>query len=240
MDVMEETSDRAKRAAAEAAVDLVEDGMALGLGTGSTAAHFVELLAGRIRADGLRLFCVPTSLTTAAQASSLEIPLVTLDDVKSLDLTIDGADEADGALDLIKGAGGALLREKIVAAASSRMVVIADASKRVETLGAFPLSVEIVRFGAPATLEQIDAVLSEADVDGRRVTHRQGDNGRFITDEGHEIVDLHLGRIGDASALSQALLAIPGVVETGLFIGMATELMLGAADGSVERVTRDV
>jgi ribose 5-phosphate isomerase A len=230
--------DRAKRAAAEAALALVEDGMALGLGTGSTAAIFVDLLAGRMNRDGLRVLGVPTSLVTAAQAGSLGIPLTTLDDVPRLDLTVDGADEADGRLDLVKGGGGALLREKIVAAASERMVVIADASKRVEALGAFPLPVELVRFGAAATLARLERVLAEADVGGTRITRRQGPSGLYITDEGHEIADLHLGRIGDAAALERALLSVPGVVETGLFIGMAERLILGHAEGHAETVER--
>ncbi|MEM7499951.1 MAG: ribose-5-phosphate isomerase RpiA [Pseudomonadota bacterium] len=228
-----------KRAAAAEALSLVEDGMTLGLGTGSTAAIFVDLLAARMKAENLRLLCVPTSLATAAQAGSLDIPLTTLDDVAALDLTVDGADEADGRLDLIKGGGGAHLREKIVAAASRRMVVIADDTKRVATLGAFPLPVEIVRFGAGATIAAIEAALASADVDSRRVTRRQGPGGRFITDEGHEIVDLHLERIGDAPALAAALLAVPGVVETGLFIGMAERLILGRADGGCETVARE-
>ncbi|MEM6357884.1 MAG: ribose-5-phosphate isomerase RpiA [Pseudomonadota bacterium] len=227
-----------KRAAAAAALALVEDGMTLGLGTGSTAAIFVDLLAERMKAETLRLLCVPTSLATAAQAGALDIPLTTLDDVAELDLTVDGADEADRALTLIKGGGGALLREKIVAGASRRMVVIADDTKLVPTLGAYPLPVEIVRFGAAATIAGIEAVLEAADVDGRELSHRQGASGRYITDEGHEIVDLHLGRIGDGAALSQALLAVPGVVETGLFIGMAERLILGRADGGAETVTR--
>ncbi|MEL6766463.1 MAG: ribose-5-phosphate isomerase RpiA [Pseudomonadota bacterium] len=233
-----ETDGRAagKRAAAAEALALVEDGMMLGLGTGSTAAIFVDLLAERMKAENLRLLCVPTSLATAAQAGALDIPLTTLDDVAALDLTVDGADEADAALTLIKGGGGALLREKIVADASRRMVVIADDTKKVETLGAFPLPVEIVRFGAPATIARIEGVLADADVGATRLTHRQGPNGRYITDEGHEIVDLHLGRIGDAPALSAALLAVPGVVETGLFIGMAERLILGRADGAADTV----
>ncbi|MEM9782338.1 MAG: ribose-5-phosphate isomerase RpiA [Pseudomonadota bacterium] len=227
-----------KRAAAAAALDLVEDGMVLGLGTGSTAAIFVELLAKRMQAEGLGIVGVPTSVSTAGQAGSLGIPLTTLDAVEMLDMTVDGADEVDGNLDLIKGAGGALLCEKIVAAASTRMVVIADASKRVETLGRFPLPIEITRFGSAATERRLSDCLDAQDVGARRLERRRVQGGVFITDEGNEIVDLHLERIGDARALNTALSALPGVVETGLFIGMATTALIANASGGVDRLDR--
>lgn len=227
-----------KQAAAAAAAAMVEDGMVLGLGTGSTAAVFVDLLARRIAAEGIGVIGVPTSVTTAGQAGSLGIPLTTLDAVDQLDMTVDGTDEVDGRLDLIKGGGGALLCEKIVAAASARMVVIADASKHVETLGRFPLPVEIVRFGAAATERRIAACLEGQDVGSRAMVRRRTQGGVFVTDEGHEIVDLHLERIGDAPALNTALAQVPGVVETGLFIGLAATVLIGHDDGRVERLDR--
>ncbi|MEM6972239.1 MAG: ribose-5-phosphate isomerase RpiA [Pseudomonadota bacterium] len=232
------TGTAGKRAAAAAAVALVEDGMTLGLGTGSTAAIFVDLLAERIAADGIGVLGVPTSVVTAGQAGSLGIPLTTLDAVDRLDLTVDGADEVDGSLTLIKGGGGALLCEKIVAAASDRMVVIADPSKKVDTLGNFALPVEIVRFGAAATERRVAACLERQDVGARRMSRRRNQGGVFVTDEGHEIVDLSLERIGDAEALHAALLDLPGVVETGLFIGIADTVLIGRDDGQVDRYDR--
>ncbi len=224
-------ADAAKRAAARRALQLVEDGMRLGLGTGSTAKVFVDLLAERARAEGLSLICVATSRRTRGQAEGLGLEVTTLDRAGALDLTIDGADEFDEALNLIKGGGGALLQEKIVAAASARMVVIADPSKEVVTLGKFPLPVEIVRFGSEATMRHIARCLEAADVDGRRMELREGSDGPYRTDEGHYIVDLRLGRIGDPAGLNAALNVLPGVVETGLFCGMASAVILGEPDG---------
>jgi ribose 5-phosphate isomerase A len=178
------TADDLKRMAAEKAMDYVEPGMKLGLGTGSTARHFVELLGERVKA-GLDVLCVPTSEATRAQAAALGIPLTTLDDTPSLDLTVDGADEIDGELRLIKGGGGALLREKIVAAASSRMIIIADASKCVAMLGAFPLPVEVVRFGARATLEMVQALAADVGCHGEISVRRTPDGQAFITENGH-------------------------------------------------------
>ncbi|MEO1468427.1 MAG: ribose-5-phosphate isomerase RpiA [Pseudomonadota bacterium] len=232
--------DPAKRAAAAAALELVRDGMVLGLGTGSTAAVFVDLLAERMERDGIGVVGVPTSIATAAQAGALGLPLTTLDAVGALDMTVDGADEVDGDMNLIKGGGGALLCEKIVAAASDRMVVIADGSKRVETLGRFPLPVEIVRFGAGATERRIAQALVDADVGARTMTRRRVQDGVFVTDEGHEIVDLALERIGDPPALAARLATLPGVVETGLFIGIAKTVLIGHADGSVEALGETV
>ncbi|MEO1776937.1 MAG: ribose-5-phosphate isomerase RpiA [Pseudomonadota bacterium] len=229
----------AKRAAAAVAVDLVSDGMIVGLGTGSTAAVFVDLLAERMMRDGLSVVCVATSIGTAAQAGGLGLPLTTLSAVASLDLTIDGADEVDGQLNLIKGGGGALLCEKIVAAASDRMVVIADASKQVANLGHFPLPVEIVRFGVDSTEKRIAEVLARHDVEGTEIVRRRTDAGTFVTDEGHEIVDLHLGRIGDPAALEAALARVPGVVDSGLFIGVADRVIFGASDGGVAILDAD-
>ena len=227
-------SDRAKRAAAEAALAFVEPGMKLGLGTGSTARWFVDLLAARVAAGGLAVdACVPTSSRTRDQAAALGLPLATLDEVGSLDLTVDGADEFDPSLRLIKGGGGALLQEKIVAAASARMIVIADRSKEVGSLGAFPLPVELVRFGARATTRAIARALAGTDVAGREIRLREAPLGTpFITDEGHYIADLRLGRIGDPEGLNTALNLIPGVVETGIFAGLATAVVVGEEDGS--------
>ncbi|MBK0400833.1 ribose-5-phosphate isomerase RpiA [Limibaculum sp. M0105] len=225
-------AERAKRAAAARALNYVETGMTLGLGTGSTADWMVRLLAERMKAEGLRVIGVPTSTRTAAQASALGIPLSTLDDAGWLDLTIDGADEFDDARRLIKGGGGALLQEKIVAAASDRMVVITDPSKHVERLGAFPLPVEVVRFGHETTARLIARVLDEHGLGGRRIALRGGPSGAFVSDEGHHILDLHLGAIPEPERLNTALNVVPGVVETGLFCGIASAIVVGYEDGT--------
>jgi len=219
-----------KRAAAARALDDVRDGMKLGLGTGSTAAHFVELLGARVR-SGLKVACVPTSEATHALARACGIPLATLDDMPHLDLTVDGADEVDHNFELIKGGGGALLREKIVAAASSRMIVIADASKWVERLGRFPLPIEVVPFGLGATREAIARVLTRHGIKAD-ISVRQGRDGhRFVTDGGHWIVDARCGRIDAVASLAAALNAIPGVVEHGLFVGIASKVILAEPGG---------
>lgn len=232
-------SERAKHAAASEAVKLVEDGMVLGLGTGSTAAFFVELLAERLKETGWRVECVTTSSATQALAKKFNVPLIELDDALTLDLTIDGADELDDDLDLIKGGGGALLQEKIVANASTRFVVIADASKHVRTLGAFPLPVEIVRFGWQTTARQVRSTLVGSHEGGHEVRLRTKDGKPFVTDEGHYIIDLALHRIEDAGMLDFDLRQIPGVVETGLFLGMADMAILGNENGTVRRIERD-
>jgi ribose 5-phosphate isomerase A len=225
-----------KRRAAARALDEVRSGMKLGLGTGSTAKHFVELLGERVR-DGLNVVGVPTSEATRADAERCGIRLTTLDELDRLDLTVDGADEVDGRLDLIKGGGGALLREKIVASASDRMIVIADESKWVETLGRFPLPVEVIPFGLAATRWEIDRALAEAGCAGALELRRGKDGHAFVTDGGHWIIDAHLGRIPDAPRLARLLSAIPGVVEHGLFVGMASTVVLAGTDGirTVER-----
>ncbi len=227
-------ADRAKYAAARRSVDFVEDGMKLGLGTGSTAAWMVRCLADRVRAEGLRITCVPTSQATAAQAARLGLPLTTLDDTPRLDLTIDGTDEFDPNFDLIKGGGGAHLREKIVASASAEMLVIADATKEVACLGAFPLPVEVVEFGLAATRAQITDALESADVMGHEARLRMAGEAPFRTDQGNLILDLHLRRIGDARRLSLLLNRIPGVVENGLFLGICTRIVIGHGDGRTE------
>ena len=222
--------DQLKRQAAAQALEQVQDGMKLGLGTGSTAKHFVDLLGERV-AGGLRVIGVPTSEATRAQAEACRIPLTTLDEVDRLDLTVDGADEMDPALNLIKGGGGALLREKIVAAASDRMIVIADDSKWVPTLGKFPLPIEVIPFGLGATRRAIEKAFAECGVSGQMAVRKAKDGHVFVTDGGHWIVDAQLGRIADPASLAKALSAIPGVVEHGLFIGLASSAVLAGGDG---------
>jgi ribose 5-phosphate isomerase A len=219
-----------KRQAAARALEQVRDGMKLGLGTGSTAKHFVDLLGEKVRA-GLGVIGVPTSEATRAQAAQCGIALTTLDDVDRLDLTVDGADEADPALNLIKGGGGALLREKIVAAASDRMIVIADDSKWVDALGRFPLPVEVIPFGLAATRRALERAFAQAAVSGQMGVRNGKDGHVFVTDGGHWIIDAHLGRIKDAPRLAGLLGQIPGVVEHGLFIGLARTAVLAGAQG---------
>jgi ribose 5-phosphate isomerase A len=230
------TSDTLKGQAAAAAAELIRPGMRLGLGTGSTARHLVDIVGARVK-SGLDVVCVPTSEATRAQAAALGIPLTTLDETPELDLTIDGADELDDELQLIKGGGGALLREKIVAAASRRMVVIADASKRVARLGAFPLPVEVARFGQTATRVLVAGRAQEAGCSGN-IRLRPGSDGQpFVTDGGNYILDCTFGTIPDAARLDNSLRAIPGVVETGLFLGLADTAFI-AGIGGVMMLTR--
>ena len=222
--------DDLKRQAAARALEQVRDGMKLGLGTGSTAKHFVELLGMRVR-EGLSVVGVPTSEVPRADAVRCGVPLTTLDEVDRLDLTVDGADEIDPALNLIKGGGGALLREKIVASASDRMIVIADDTKWVDMLGRFPLPVEVIPFGLAATQRAIGKAFAQAGVSGQMMVRKGKDGHVFVTDGGHWIVDAHLGRITDAPRLAGLLTSIPGVVEHGLFIGLASTAMLAGAQG---------
>lgn len=229
-DVM--SSEDLKRQAAARALEAVTDGMRLGLGTGSTAKHFVELLGDRVRA-GLKVICVATSEATQAQAEGEGIEMSTLDATPELDLVVDGADELDPQLRLVKGGGGALLREKIVASASARMIVIADDSKQVATLGKFPLPVEVNPFGLEVTRRQIAAAAARTGCSGELVL-RQRDGRTFVTDGGHYIIDCHFGVLPDPDALAAALVAIPGVVEHGLFIGLATGVVLASASGLIE------
>ncbi len=224
--------DDAKRLAAATALELVAPGMRLGLGTGTTAAHFVELLGGRV-GQGLDVVCVPTSERTRTQAQLFSIPLSTIDDTPELDLTIDGADEFDPQLRLIKGGGGAHLREKIVAMASRRMVVITDSSKAVATLGKFPLPVEVNVFGLEVTRRMILAA-AKACCGGGEIRLRENPSGHpFVSDNGHFIVDCLLGAIPDPDQLAARLSAIPGVVEHGLFIGVA-KAVISAGPAGVE------
>lgn len=225
-------SEDLKRQAAQAAMGEITSGMRIGLGTGSTAKHFVDLLGAEV-AKGFECLCVPTSEVTAAQARGLNIPLTTLEEIDSLDVTIDGADEIDGAFQLIKGGGGALLREKIVAAASARMVVIADDSKLVETLGRFALPIEVNPFGLAATERAIAGVMADFEAEGGKKVRLGSEGTPFITDGGHYIIDASFGRISDPKALSRALLDIPGVVEHGLFIELCSEAYLATPEGVV-------
>ena len=219
-----------KRQAAARALEWVRPGMRLGLGTGSTAKHFVDLLAERVRA-GLDVIGVPTSEATRAQAERLGVPLTTLDETPALDLTVDGADEIAPDLSLIKGGGGALLREKIVAAASSRMIVIADEAKWVPRLGRFRLPVEVVPFGLASTQRAVEAAAAACGAPGS-ATLRQGRDGHaFVTDGGHWILDAAPGQIADPKSLANRLNAIPGVVEHGLFIGLAQAAILAGPAG---------
>jgi ribose 5-phosphate isomerase A len=225
--------DRLKHAAAARAVTLVQDGMRLGLGSGSTAAAFVSALAERVR-SGLKIVGVPTSERTRQQAEREGVPLTTLDETPELDLTLDGADELDDRLRLIKGGGGALLREKIVAAASRRMVVIADGSKRVAQLGRFPLPIEVVPFGLEATRRAVAAAVRRVGCEGDLRLRSAANGEPFVTDGGHAILDAHLGRIERPEALAEALAGIPGVVEHGLFLGLATGAIVATESGVVE------
>jgi ribose 5-phosphate isomerase A len=226
-----------KRQAAEQAADLVRSGMRLGLGTGSTAAHFVNCLGERAR-EGLAVVCVPTSERTRLQAEGWGLRLSTLDETPELDLTVDGADEFDDRLRLIKGGGGALLREKIVAAASKRMVVITDASKQVERLGRFKLPVEADRFGLVATRRHIEEAARASGCSGPVILRKNDEGKDFLTDGGHAIFDCDFGAIPDPEALAAALNAIPGVVEHGLFIGLASAVIV--ADPAGIRIVGDL
>ncbi len=220
-----------KRLAAEHALTLVEPGMVLGLGTGSTAAEFVKLLGERAKQEKLDLRCVATSGQTQALAEQCGLPVVDFSTIADVDLTVDGADEIDPELNLIKGGGGALLREKIVAMASNRVCIIADASKRVERLGAFPLPVEIVDFGLAATLAMIEASAAEAECRGTIALRRGGGGELFRTDGGHLIVDCAFGSIPNVELLADLLDIIPGVMEHGLFIDIADEAVLAGPSG---------
>jgi ribose 5-phosphate isomerase A len=228
--------DQQKRAAARRAIELVEPGMKLGLGSGSTARHFVDLVGERVAA-GLDVRCVATSEATAAQANALGIPLATVEELPELDLTVDGADEVDHELRLIKGGGGALLREKIVAAASRQMAVIVDGTKLVRRLGAFPLPIEVVPFGLAATRRHIERAVSELGLAGP--IQLRGGARPFVTDGGHHILDCSLGAIVDPERLADALCRIPGIVEHGLFIGYARTAIVARA-ASVEVISRAV
>ncbi|WP_158915455.1 ribose-5-phosphate isomerase RpiA [Caulobacter sp. S45] len=222
--------DHYKRAVGEAAALLVQDGMTVGLGTGSTAAFLVEALGARVRAEGLKLRCVPTSVATDVQARACGLPIVDLNEAGEIDLTIDGADEIGPGLALIKGGGGALLREKLVWEASRRCVAIADAGKVVETLGRFALPVEVVAFGHVSTARRMGHALAAAGV-SVEPRLRMRDGATFITNGGDVIYDLACETIADPHALAGVLKTLTGVVEHGLFLGLADEALVGDEGG---------
>lgn len=225
-------SELEKRNAAIAAMEFVEDGMTLGLGTGSTAKHFVELLADEV-ADGLVVRGVPTSLETKRLAEAHGVPLLEVEKVEQIHFTVDGADEVDQSGNLIKGGGAALLREKIIANASDHMVVIADPSKQVERLGAFPLPIEVTQFGFTLTAKKVFDALVASGIERPKVNLRMDDEGApLITDGGNYILDCHCKRIPDAMATAARLSAVPGIVEHGLFIELARTVIIGGEDGA--------
>ena len=224
--------DSLKRAAAGRALEFVRDGMKLGLGTGTTAEAFLELLAEKVRA-GLQVICATTSERTAKEARALGIPLGDLDDLAPLDLDIDGADEADRAFNLIKGGGGALLREKIVASSSKQMIVITDDSKLVDRLGGFALPVEVTRFGHATTARRIRNAATSLGYATMQMNLREG----FVTDSGNLIYDCGFGVIRDTRLLAIALAVIPGVVDHGLFLNLASTLVI-ARPGGVEVMSK--
>jgi ribose 5-phosphate isomerase A len=216
-------NDHEKEVAARASLRFVQDGNIVGLGTGSTAAHAVRLLGERVHA-GLKIRGIPTSVGTRDLALAAGVPLTTLDEFQQIDVTIDGTDEFDPQLNLIKGGGGALLREKIIASASKQVVIIADASKQVATLGKFPLPVEVIAFAEALVAKKIAAL-------GAKVQRRQSADGKpYITDEGHHILDCHFGQIPDPPALARILEAMPGIVEHGLFVGLASVVLIAKGD----------
>lgn len=229
--------DKAKYVAAKRSVEFIEDGMRVGMGTGSTAAWMVRCL-GELVQGGMKIKGVPTSNRTAELARELGIEVITLDQAKWLDVTIDGADEFDPNLNLIKGGGGAHLQEKIVATASDRMIVITDISKQVETLGAFPLPVEVIPFGWQTSQKLIKETLASMDVQGNEITQRMQGDAPFRTDEGNYILDLHLNRITDPRQFALLINQVPGVVENGLFIDICDTVVIGYEDGKVE--VRDI
>ena len=224
--------DDSKQLAAAKALELVTPGMRLGLGTGTTAAHFVALLGARV-AKGLDVICVPTSERTRTLAALYSIPLTTIAASPELDLTVDGADEFDPKLRLIKGGGGALLREKIVAMASKRMIVIADSSKLAAVLGKFPLPLEVNVFGFEATRRMVSAAAKGLGCDGELRLRKTPGGQAFVSDNGHYIVDCFFGTIADPDRLADRLAAIPGVVEHGLFIGIA-KAVISAGPAGIE------
>ncbi|MGC2451001.1 MAG: ribose-5-phosphate isomerase RpiA [Candidatus Sulfotelmatobacter sp.] len=220
-------NDQEKEAAARASLQYVKDGQVVGLGTGSTAAYFIKLLGEKVK-QGLRIRGIPTSIRSRELAMSLGIPLTTLDECQEIAVTVDGADEVDPQLRLIKGGGGAMLREKIVASATEKLVIVADATKQVERLGKFPLPVEVIRFAQALVAKRITAL-------GAHVQLRPGPDGKpYLTDENNHILDCRFGEIRDADGLARTLSEMPGVVEHGLFIGMASVVLFARGNEIVE------
>jgi ribose 5-phosphate isomerase A len=220
-------NDQEKEAAARASLRFIKDGQVVGLGTGSTAAHFIQLLGEQVK-QGLHVRGIPTSVRSKELAESLGIPLTTLDECQEIAVTVDGADEVDPQLRLIKGGGGALLREKIVASATKQLVIVADASKQVKMLGKFPLPVEVIRFSQALVSKRITAL-------GANVQLRVDNSGKpFVTDENNHILDCHFGEIRDPEALARQLSDMPGVVEHGLFIGMASVALVARGSEIIE------
>ena len=223
------TKEETKKLAAVAALKYVQQNMTIGIGTGSTVYWFIQELANHVK-EGLLCRCIPTSDGTDKLAKQLGIPMLALNDVTKIDLTIDGADEIDPQLSLIKGGGGALLQEKMVAAASDRLIIIADSSKYVKQLGAFPLPVEVIPYGWKQVQQHLQSTYKIT------ATLRMKEDRAFITDHGHYILDCHFQQIKDPAALTVALNTIPGVVENGLFVGMAKQAIIAGADGNVTNV----
>jgi ribose 5-phosphate isomerase A len=220
-------NDREKEAAARASLKFIQDGQVVGLGTGSTAAYFIQLLGERVK-SGLRIRAIPSSDRSQEQAAGLGIPLTTLEECPEIDVAVDGADEVDSQLQLIKGGGGALLREKILASATRQYIIIADATKQVEVLGKFPLPVEVIKFARPVVAKKIEAL-------GAKVDLRQGADGKpYLTDENNYILDCRFGQIPDAGSLATKLSDMPGVVEHGLFVGMASVVLIARGKEVVE------
>jgi ribose 5-phosphate isomerase A len=220
-------NDQEKEAAARASLRFLKDGQVVGLGTGSTAAYFIKLLGEEVK-KGLRIRGIPTSVRSGELAMSLGIPVITLDDCQEIDVTVDGADEVDPQLRLIKGGGGALLREKIVASATRQMIVVADESKQVQRLGKFPLPVEVIRFAEALIAKRISALGAEVQL------RRDGAGNAFLTDQNNHILDCRFGEIGDPGTLARQLSDMPGVVEHGLFIGMASLALFARGSEIVE------
>jgi ribose 5-phosphate isomerase A len=221
------SNDQEKEAAARASLQFVKDGQVVGLGSGSTASHFIKLLGEKVK-NGLRVRGIPTSVRSRELAESLRIPLTTLDECQEIAVTVDGADEVDPQLRLIKGGGGALLREKIVASASKQMVVVADATKHVQRLGKFPLPVEVIRFAQALIAKRITALGAEVELRTR------ADGQPYVTDESNHILDCRFGEIRDPDQLARRLSDMPGVVEHGLFIGMASVVLVARGNEIVE------
>jgi ribose 5-phosphate isomerase A len=220
-------NDLEKEAAARASLKFVKDGQVVGLGTGSTAAYFIKLLGDQVK-SGLRIRGIPTSDRSRELALSLGIPLITLDDCQEINVTVDGADEVDPQLRLIKGGGGALLREKIVASATRQMIVVADASKQVQRLGKFPLPVEVIKFAEALVAKRIARLRAEVQL------RRNADGSPYVTDENNHILDCRFGEIRDPDGLARELSSMPGVVEHGLFIGMASVALFARGGEIVE------